>query len=76
MCNAVPVASKTGFSEDIICHGENGFLFEVGAPVKEICVMIEEAYRFQGDIRKSIEHLTWENYAKEIFQMFSLNGAF
>jgi glycosyltransferase involved in cell wall biosynthesis len=66
MSNAVPVASRTGFAPDIIRHGENGFLFDVDAPAEEICALIEKAYALPGDIRRTVEHLSWENFSKGV----------
>lgn len=63
MCNVVPVASRTGFAPDIIKDGENGFLFNVDAPVEEICELIEKAFLIQSDIRATVEHLSWKNFS-------------
>lgn len=66
MSNAVPVASKTGFAPDIINHGENGFLFDVDSPTEVVCELIEKAYQVNTNIRKTVEHLTWERFSREI----------
>jgi glycosyltransferase involved in cell wall biosynthesis len=66
MCNVVPVASRTGFAPDVIQHGENGFLFDVDSPAEEICKLIEQAYQLQADVRKTVEHLSWERFSLEI----------
>lgn len=69
MCNVVPVASKTGFAPDIISHGKNGFLFDVNAPAETICNLIEQAYQIKTDIRKTVEHLTWNNFSLAVQQL-------
>src|SRR5262249_30654954 len=49
MCNVVPVASRTGFGPDLIRHGENGFLFDVGAPAEVIAPLVEQAFALRAD---------------------------
>ncbi len=66
MCNVVPVASKTGFAPDIIDHGKNGFLFDVDSVTEVVCELIEKAYQVQTNIRKTVEHLSWERFSLEI----------
>ena len=66
MCNIVPVASKTGFAPDIIQHGKNGFLFDVGADAEEVGELIKKAIKFEGNINRSVENYTWKNFSKEI----------
>lgn len=73
MSNVVPVASRTGIGPDIIEHGVNGFLFDVDAPIATIVDLIERAYETPTDIRKSVEHLTWERFSKQIQSIASLN---
>jgi len=65
--NCVPVVSRTGFAEDLICHGQNGYLFPVDASVEAICSLIKKALAFEGEIHPTVEHLTWEKYAKKIY---------
>ncbi|MGG6269257.1 glycosyltransferase family 4 protein [Leptolyngbya sp. AN03gr2] len=71
MCNVFPVVSHTGFAPDIIQHGQNGFLFEVGSPPEVIRDLIEQAYRSTTDIRKTVEHLSWENFSLAIQQFLN-----
>lgn len=66
MSNVVPVASRTGFSEDIVRHGDNGFLFPVDAPVSEICALIEKAFALDADVRSDALGLSWRNYSLAI----------
>ncbi|BAY48236.1 glycosyltransferase-like protein [Scytonema sp. HK-05] len=65
MCNVVPVASKTGFSPDLIVHGENGLLFDVDSSIEKICELIDKAFEIQTDVRKTVEHLSWKNFSLE-----------
>lgn len=66
MCNAVPVASRTGFAPDIIRHDENGFIFDVDSEPKTICSLIDKAFEVSVDIRKTVEHLSWENFSRQV----------
>lgn len=66
MSNVVPVASRTGHAPDLIAHGDNGFLFDVGSAASEICGLIAKAMRLKGDIRKTVEHLTWERFSAQV----------
>ncbi len=66
MCNAVPVASRTGFAPDIIRHGENGFLFDVGAPAQEIAPLIDQAFALRTDVHATVKRYSWERFAKQI----------
>ena len=66
MCNVVPVVSRVGFAPDIITHGENGFLFDLDATRDEICVLIEAAYGLEADIRATVIHLNWTEFADRL----------
>ena len=69
MCNAVPVACRTGFAPDIIHSGENGFIFEPESSVEEISHLIEMAYTLRADVRATIKCLTWESYARSVINI-------
>jgi len=66
MSNCVPVASLTGFSRDVVRHGENGFLFPVDAPVSDICALIDRAFYLDCDVRASVAHLDWQSFSGNI----------
>lgn len=66
MSNCVPVSSKTGFAEDLITHGENGYLFELEATYKNVVPLIEQALILKGDMRQYVMPYTWENCSKTI----------
>jgi len=66
MSNIVPVASRTGFAPDLIKHGRNGFMFDVGSPVKLIGDLITQAFALQTDIRVTVEHLSWRNFSLQM----------
>jgi glycosyltransferase involved in cell wall biosynthesis len=66
MCNAVPVASDTGFAPDLIRHGENGFLFDIDAPASTIAWQIEAASQLECDVRSTVLPYDWNNFSKTI----------
>jgi glycosyltransferase involved in cell wall biosynthesis len=66
MCNVPPVASRTGFAPDLIRHGENGFLFDVDSPARDIATLVERACDTRLDTRASVAHLTWDRFASRV----------
>jgi glycosyltransferase involved in cell wall biosynthesis len=70
MSNCIPVASRTGFSSDIIKHGVNGYLFDVEATYSDVIPLIEKAFTNNNEIRSSVLENTWENCSERIDQLF------
>jgi len=66
MSNVVPVAGRTGFAPDLINHGRNGFLFDVGSSAKLIGDLITQAFALETDVRATVEHLNWRNFSLQI----------
>lgn len=66
MSNVVPVATRTGFAPDLIQHGENGFLCDIHFSIDEMSELIERARRLDIDVRKTVEHLTWEAFSLSV----------
>jgi glycosyltransferase involved in cell wall biosynthesis len=66
MCNAVPVASRTGFAPDVIEHGRNGFLFDVDAPADVVCGLVEQAYALAGDVSATVQHCDWKGFSARV----------
>jgi glycosyltransferase involved in cell wall biosynthesis len=66
MSNIVPVASRTGFAPDLIEHGRNGYLFDVGSPAELVCEYIDKSFALGTDIRASVEHFSWTNFSIQI----------
>jgi glycosyltransferase involved in cell wall biosynthesis len=66
MSNIVPVASRTGFAPDVIEHGQNGFLFGVESPAQLVCEYIEKSFLVETDVRATVEHLSWTNFALQM----------
>lgn len=66
MSNAVPVASRTGFAPDLVCHGHNGYLFDPDASVAEICGLIENAFNLKADVASTVRHCDWQEFVARI----------
>jgi len=66
MSNVVPVASRTGFAPDLVRHGENGFLFDADADLAEIRSLIDKAFAFEADVRRTVERFAWRNVSEKI----------
>lgn len=73
MSNVVPVASNTGFAPDVIVHGENGFLFDADEPdCLQIATLVRQAKKMHTDVRRSVEHLSWDTYAQQHAELFGI----
>ena len=66
MANVVPVATRTGFGPDLVRDGENGFLCDVDAPIAAFAGLVEQAYALDGDVRSTVDHLTWESFGRRV----------
>lgn len=69
MCNIFPVVSDTGFARDLIDDGNNGIIFPVTASSHEITPLIRKALRSHVDVAKTVQHLSWINMSKELFNV-------
>lgn len=69
MENAVPVASRTGFSPDLIQPGLNGFLFDVGSGPEVIAPLIDAAFDLSSNIRETVLPYSWDGFAAEIHKL-------
>lgn len=69
MSNVVPVASRTGFAQDLIVEGTNGFTFDVNAPLGEVKSLIEKASGLKNDIRETVLQYSWEFFAHNIIAL-------
>jgi len=72
MCNIVPVCSNTGHAADIISHGQNGYIFDVSAPISEIKSFILEALGSTYNVHESVKHLTWERFSHQVQEIAGL----
>lgn len=77
MANAVPVATTTGFAPDLIDHGVNGFLCDVGAPVERFAELVEAAYDLspEVDVRATVAHRTWDRFARTVLSLGAVDAS-
>lgn len=66
--NLVPVASNTGNSSYYIINRYSGYIFEVDWSVERMVEMINLAFLNKIDVSKTVEHLKWETYGKEVIE--------
>jgi glycosyltransferase involved in cell wall biosynthesis len=69
MSNVVPVVSRTGFAPDLIRHGVNGFLFDVDAPVRSICELVDQAFALHGDVSRSVHQCNWDTFSDNVLRL-------
>ncbi len=67
MSNLVPVVSDTGFAQDIIRHGENGYLFSVDSDAGRVVELIRQALRNPCDVAVTVANLTWQAMAQDLY---------
>ena len=67
MSNVIPVATRTGFADDVISHGKNGYVLDVDADLKQIEAVIRAALQdTDADIRADALDYSWSNFGSEI----------
>ncbi|RKK01217.1 glycosyltransferase [Pseudoroseomonas wenyumeiae] len=66
MANVVPVVTRTGFCEELVTHGKNGFLLETDAPITEIINAIRAALQFKGDVTHGSADWSWRAFGEHI----------
>jgi glycosyltransferase involved in cell wall biosynthesis len=69
--NAVPVVTRTGFAEDIVRDGQNGWLLDLECSVTDVVSRIENAVADQiTDIRTTAQGLSWAAFGRTIAAHF------
>jgi len=67
LSNMIPVVSNTGFCNDIVRHGENGYLVDPNKDrVDYVIELIRYARTLDVDTRPYVVDYTWKNCAREI----------
>ena len=66
MSNVFPVVSDTGFARDVVQNGVNGFIFDESASALQVCELIDLAYDFHVDVRKTTADYSWDRFANGI----------
>lgn len=67
--NVVPVATRTGFAPDLISHGDNGLIVDVGAGVHALADAVERAFALEAEVSSSVAHLTWDRFAERVIDL-------
>lgn len=70
LSNCFPIASKTGFCNDIIDHGVNGFLFDAHTNYEEVIEFIRQADLIQTNTRETVLEHSWGNCSQKIDSLF------
>lgn len=66
MCNAVPVATTTGFAPEVIRHEVNGYLYDFSSRIEHVCDLIEQGFDLETDVRSTVLHLTWSSFVQQL----------
>lgn len=71
-CGLPIVASKVGGIPELVEHGKNGYLFDVGNTEQLEKFLIKSLLRDwpSNEIRKSVSHLNWTDCAKSYISIF------
>jgi glycosyltransferase involved in cell wall biosynthesis len=67
MCNVVPVVTNTGFADDVIQDGINGYILPVNATTELIIETISKALTHNSNISESVRNFTWDKFSQNIF---------
>jgi glycosyltransferase involved in cell wall biosynthesis len=68
LSNAIPIATKTGFAEDIITDGVNGHILEIECKLEHVVNKIRLAVAdTETNVRKSSLHLSWSAFGKKFW---------
>jgi glycosyltransferase involved in cell wall biosynthesis len=78
MANAVPVVTRTGFAEELVRHGQNGFLVSLDAEIAEIVPLVRQALTFERDVAQGAEAWSWAAFGAGISRemRFPVKGKF
>lgn len=69
MSNVIPVLTRTGFADDIIDHGRNGYVVDIDAPTDVVVAAVRMALAdTTTDVRTEALELSWANFGDEIVQ--------
>lgn len=64
--NCVPVVTRTGFAEDVVTDGVNGYLVPIGVNVDELVAKIRQAGLNDSDVRSTVVDFTWSGFGSAI----------
>ena len=69
MTNIPVIATRTGFAEDIITHGRNGYIFDVKSPVETVASYVEKLGNLEEDTRSRALQYSWDNFSNSIIKI-------
>lgn len=69
--NCVPVVTNTGFAEDVVTNGVNGYIVPLSASEDEFIAKLKSAIENDVDVRATVEHLTWSGFGHQIASVIS-----
>lgn len=62
--NCLPVVTRTGFAEDVVEHGRNGYLLPTNPALDEVVQTLKQALDDRTtDVRATVSNLSWEGFA-------------
>ncbi len=69
--NAIPVVTRTGFAEDVVRDGQNGWLLDLDCTVEDVVARIEKSVADQvTDVRATAQGLSWAAFGRKIAEHF------
>ncbi|WP_417708329.1 glycosyltransferase family 4 protein [Roseibium aggregatum] len=70
MCNAWVIATRTGFAEDVILEGQNGYVVDIDVDLETLSSKIRELLaRTDDDVRSFALNYSWQSFAKTILDV-------
>ena len=69
--NSVPVVTRTGFAEDLIVDGANGYLVPIGVGVDILVEKVRLACANQADVRATVANFTWRGFGSSIAEIIA-----
>lgn len=73
MCNVVPVVTNTGFAEDVIQDGINGYILPINATTELIIETISKALTHNSNVSESVRNYTWDKFSYNILSIINNN---
>ena len=70
LSNCIPVVTRTGFCEDLIKDGKNGYLFNPNDSADHVIELLKKAETIQHNTREDVLPYSWKNCAKKLDQLF------
>jgi len=72
MTNVPALATRTGFTEDVIIHGGNGYIFDIDSSAEQVIFLIKKLGELKADTRSTVLQYSWDNFCNNIIELFEL----